>query len=147
MGCCLIKALEQRRFDFGFLAGNASQNVTLVPVIESCNYALVGIYARVHARTMAVGQSLSFHLFNILPSDTDGREFIETEPPGGAGAPDPMLTVTLTSALPTAVPGIYFGTVSNPGPYLKLVLKATQASSPASFYVETSALVLLRETQ
>lgn len=146
MSGCLIKALDRKRFDFQYLGLTASQNVTLVPDIESCDYSWAAIYVRVHARTMFAGQALKVQLFNVLPCETDGREFIETQPVGGSGAPDPILTVTVTSALPTAVPGIYYGSVSNPGPYVKLALTATQASvSTAGFYAEISVLVLMRE--
>lgn len=142
MSCNLIKALGRRRFDFGFLAGSASQSVTLLPIIDSCEYNFVSIQARVHQRSMASGQSLNFHLYNTLPSDEDGREFIETEQL--TAVPLPLLTLTLTSDLPFGVPGISYNNSSNPGPYLKLVLTATQASSPSNFYIETSALVLMR---
>lgn len=146
MSCCLIKALGQKRFDFGYLGAAASQSITLVPVIESCDYGWAAIYVRVHERTMVAGQTLKIQLFNVLPCETDGREFIETQPVGGSGLPEPILSVTVSSALPTAIPGIYYNSVNSPGPYLKLALTATQAGAGSNFYTEISVLILMRET-
>ena len=144
MSHCLINALDQKRYDFGYLGGSDSRSITLVPVIEACNYGWVSISVRVHARSMVAGQTVTLQLFNTLPSETDGREFIEYSPT--SVTPNALLVVTMTSAVPTVIPSVLFGATTNTGPYLKLVLTATQAASPDIFYIETSVVVLMRET-
>lgn len=140
---CLIDALEQKRFDFGYLAGSASRAVTLLPAIEAANHSWVSLNVRVHARDMVAGQSVTLQLFNTLPCETDNREFIEYSPT--SVTPNALLTVTISSAVPTVVPSVLFNATTNTGPYLKLVLTANQASSPGIFYLETSVVVLMRE--
>ena len=140
----LINVLEQKRYDFGSLGGSASRIITLDPVIEACNYGWVSICARVHALSMVAGQTVALQIFNTLPCETDGREFIEYSPT--SVTPNALLTVTMTSAGPTVIPSVLSGATTNTGPYLKLVLTATQASSPDIFYIEMSVVVLMRET-
>ena len=144
MGGTVVNLVDRRRLEFSYLAGSASQSITLIPSIIACGYVFVALYARLHARSMAAGQLLTFSLYNILPSDEDAREFVETD---GAGSPVSCLDLTLTSSLPTAVPGMYSNSTSSTGPFLKLGLKATQASSPATFYVEVSLLLLMGESR
>jgi hypothetical protein len=132
----IIPVLKRRRFEFSFLAGNASQVVTLQPAIETCNYYYAHLFVRVHERSMAVGQSLALGLYYTLPSEDDPREFTDTSD---------LTSVTVTSASPAAVPGLLYREVSSPGAYLKLLLTASQASSPSTFYAELSAELVLRE--
>ena len=144
MNSCLITLLEQKQFDFSYLGGSTAQSMVLVPDLDSCRYGWVSLFVRLHARDMAAGQSLSFNLYNALPSNTDRREFLEY---GATSAgPSSLLTLTLTNSSPTAFPSVRSGVITSPGPYLKVVLTATQASSPAGFYAELSALILMRET-
>ncbi len=143
MSGTVVNMLDRKRFEFSYLAGSATQSVILVPVIEACGYGYVALFARVHARSMAAGQSLVFSLYNILPSDEDAREFVETD---GTGGPLSLVDLTITSALPTAVPGIYYTSSKSVGPYLKLGLSAIQAAIPATFYAEISLLLHMRET-
>lgn len=142
MSGTVIKLLDQKRFEFSYLSGGSSQSITVVPTINACDYGFVAIYARLHARDMAAGQSLILSLYNTLPSDEDAREFIETD---ASGVPLSLLDLTLTSALPFAAPGIFYTATTGSGPYLKLGLKATQTSSPTTFYAEISVLLLMRE--
>lgn len=139
----ILNLLERRRFEFSYLTGSTSQGVTIAPMIDVCGYGYVALYARVHARSMASGQSLNFNVYNILPSDEDAREFVETD---STGAPISLFTVSITSAQPAIVPGMY-SNASTSGPYVKLVLTATQASSPATFYAEVSLLLHMRESR
>lgn len=78
----ILNLLERRRFEFSYLTGSTSQGVTIAPMIDVCGYGYVALYARVHARSMASGQSLNFNVYNILPSDEDAREFVETDSTG-----------------------------------------------------------------
>lgn len=144
MSGTVINILDRKRCEFSYLSGGSSQSATLVPMIEACGYGFVAIYARLHARSMTVGQALTLSLYNILPSDEDAREFVETD---ASGVPLSILDLTLTSALPFAAPGIFYSATTSTGPYLKLGLQATQASSPATFYAEISVLLLMRETR
>lgn len=144
MSGTIVNLLERRRLEFSYLTGSASQSVTLIPSINACGYGFVALYARLHARSMAVGQSLTFSLYNILPSDEDAREFVETDV---AGNPVSCLDLTVTTSLPSADPGMYSNSTSSTGPFLKLGMKATQASSPATFYAEISLVLLMRESR
>lgn len=144
MSGTVINVLDRKRCEFSYLSGGASQSVTLVPRIDACGYGLVAMYARLHERSMAVDQSLTLSLYNILPSDEDAREFVEQD---ASGVPLSLLDLTLTSALPFAAPGIFYSVTTNTGPYLKLGLRATQATSPATLYAEISVLLLMRETR
>lgn len=139
----IIAALPRRRFEYSHLAGSATQTTVLLPEIATCDYNYAGLFIRVHARSMSSGQSLAFSLYNILPSQDDLREFVEDD---GTGAPYALLTVTVTNSSPVTVPRISYDTTTRVGPFLKMELKASQASSPASFYAELSAELLLRET-
>lgn len=143
MSHCLINALEQKRFDFGYLGPSASRAITLVPVIEAGNYSWVSVSVRVHSRDMVAGQTVTLQLFNTLPCETDNREFIEYSPT--SVTPNALLTVTITAGVPTVVPSVLFNATTNTGPYLKLVMTANQASSPGTFYLEASAVVFMRE--
>ena len=42
---------------------------------------------------------------------------------------------------------MYSNSTSSTGPFLKLGMKATQASSPATFYAEISLVLLMRESR
>lgn len=139
----ILNLLDRKRFEFSYLGGSASQSVTITPMIDACADGYMALYARIHARSMAAGQSLDFSVYNILPSDEDAREFVETDV---SGAPVSLFTVSITSTQPNAVPGMYSNSASS-GPFAKVVLKATQASSPATFYAEISLLLHLRETR
>lgn len=139
----IITALPRRRLEYSYLGGSAYQTIVLLPEVATCDYNYAGLFIRVHSRSMSAGQSLAFNLYNILPSRDDLREFVEID---GAGAPSPLMTVTVTSAAPMTAPSFKYDTTTRVGPFLKLALKASQASSPASFYAELSAELLLRET-
>ena len=54
--------------------------------------------------------------------------------------------LTLTSSSPSAVPSAVYREGTSPGPFLKLVLTATQSSSsaPPNFYADLSAALTLR---
>lgn len=139
----MITALQRQRFEFSALGSSASQTVVLVPVICAVDFNYAGVYVRVHDRSMSSGQTLDFNLYNSLPSEDDARVFVDVD---GTGAPNPLVTVTVTSAVPGAVPGIVSDYSTRSGPFLRLELAATQAGTPATFYAELSAEVLLRES-
>lgn len=138
----LVPILCKRHFDFTAVAGGASQDIVLVADIDTASYVYAGIFVRVHARNMTAGQSLDFSLYNTLPTEADHREFVETD---GAGSPSALVTVTVTSASPAAAPGMQSDYTTRIGPFLKVVLSANQDSTPATFYAELSAELLLRE--
>ena len=141
MSGCLVRVADRKRFDFSYLAGSASQSVVLYPNIDAIDYCVAAIYTRVHERKMASGQLLTLSLYNTLPSDEDAREFVETDVAGSAVE---LIALSLTNILPSAVPGLSYSSTTSPGPYLKFGLSATQASAPATFYVEIRVAVLLR---
>jgi len=132
----IIPVLKRRRFEFSFLGGVGSQVVTLQPAIETCNFYYAHLFVRVHSRSMVAGQSLVLGLYYTMPSDEDSSEYT---------ASTELTSVTITSSSPTAVPGLNQREVTSLGAYLKLLLTATQASSPSTFYAELSADLVLRE--
>lgn len=144
MAGTIINILNRRRFEFSYLAANASQSVILAPAIEACGYGYTAIYARIHERSMTSGQALTLRLFNILPSDEDAREFVETDAFGSAAS---FLDLSVTSSVPTSVPGICYSSTTSSGPFLKLGLTAMQGTSTSTFYAEISALLHMRETR
>lgn len=132
----IIPVLKCRRLEFSFLGGGASQMITLQPAIETCNFYYAHLFVRVHARSMAAGQSLVLGLYYTMPSDDDSKEYTDTSE---------LTSVTITSSSPSAVPGLNHREVTSLGAYLKLLLTATQTSSPSTFYAELSADLVLRE--
>ena len=139
MGGVIIPILQTRRFDYGYLGSSASQEVTLEPAICAVGYYFISIHVRVHERNMAPGQTFVFSLFNTLPAEDDSREFSDP-------AVSPILTVTVTSANPTAVPGLWYGDGRLPGPYLKATLTATQPVPAVSpFFAQMSAVLMMSE--
>ena len=132
----LIPVLPRRRFDFGYLAASASQSVTLHPAVDVSAAYYVQLWVRLLARDMAAGQTLVFSLYNTVPDDDDKREFVEGV----------FFDLTLTSSSPSAVPSAIYREGSSPGPFIKLVLTATQssASAPPNFYLDLSAVMTLR---
>lgn len=143
MSGAVVKLLDRRRFEYSYLPGSGTQSMVLVPLIESCGFGYLALYARVHERSMAAGQSLSFSLYNILPSDEDAREFVETDV---AGSPVSFLNLIVNTAQPPGAPGFWWTSARSVGPYVKLVVKASQPSVPATFFAEISLLLHLRET-
>lgn len=85
---------------------------------------------------MSAGQSLSFYVWNTLPSDEDpAQEFID---------PSALTTATITSST-TAPSLVTSGTSYDPDAYLKISLRALQApTSTPPLRATLSAYLLLR---
>lgn len=131
----IIPVLRRRRFDFGYLAATTSQSVTLQPAVDVSQFYYVQLWVRVHERDMSTGQTLVLSLYNTLPDEEDPREFTG----------DSLLDITLTSvAPPVPLPALTYRDGSSPGPYLKLVLTATQTSVTTALYAELSAVLNVR---
>lgn len=95
----------------------------------------VRLAVRVHAKSMTTGQSFSFIVSNTLPSDEDPtQDFVEEWS---------FLTVSVTSSTP--VPGLVTSYGWGPDAYLRIVLRATQASTPTTMSATLSACLTLRE--
>lgn len=132
----LVPFLTRRRFDYGFLA-SGSQAITLEPALDTLRFSYVGLYVRVHERDMASGASFVISMFNTVPCDEDGREFVDSA--------TSLLDVTVTSAAPTSTPGIRYDYTTRFGPFLKIILTANQSvASPGKLYAELSAVLELR---
>lgn len=129
-----IPILEKTRLDFSFLAGTASHTVTLRSNIDVIGYHYVQLFVRLHDRSMVSGQSLRFALVNSVPSNEDSRDFLDISS---------FLTADISDSTP-AVPGITSGAASGPGPFLAFTVSATQTSVSSTFYVDASAVLLLR---
>jgi len=86
---------------------------------------------------MASGASFVISMFNTVPCDEDGREFVDSA--------TSLLDVTVTSAAPTSTPGIRYDYTTRFGPFLKIILTANQSvASPGKLYAELSAVLELR---
>jgi hypothetical protein len=130
----LLPVLDKRRFEYSFLGGGASQEITLQPAIDVCGHVSGILFVRVHERNMTSGQSIGLGLYYTLPSGDDPREFT---------ASSSLTDVTITSVSPSSTPALLFREFSSPGAFLKLVLTATQTSVPSTLYAEVSAELLL----
>lgn len=137
MSGIIVPILDRRRLDYSFLAGTATQSLTLNPAFPTCDYFNAYLFVRVHSRNMTGGQSIVFSVFHALPSDEDPREFVDES--------SSLADVTITDSAPTVVPGIGYRELATPGPFLKFVLLATQTSVQSTFYAELSAVVVFRE--
>lgn len=133
----LIPFLAPRRFDYSFLPSGGTQVITLEAALDTQRYSYVGLYVRVHQRSMTAGQSLVISLFNTVPSDDDTSEFFDSTS---------VLDATVTNSAPTSTPGICYDYTTRFGPFLKIALiPANQLlASTGTLYAELSAVLELR---
>lgn len=128
---------DLREFDFSNIVIRQAVDVVLCPAHRVLAYTRVRLSVRVHALTMSAGQSLSFFVWNALPSDEDpAQEFIESSP---------LMTATITSstAAPTLVTS---GTSYDPNAYLKISIRAVQSpTSTPPLRATLSTYLLLRD--
>lgn len=135
MDANLIPIFEKRRFDFSFLTGTATHQVTLASALSLIHYKSVFLMIRVHELTISTGQSFLFTLENTLPSDEDPQEFTDTS--------SFILSVSIPSG--TTAPKLLSGSGTNPLAFGKLVLTAAQGSAGGTpLYAELSACLLGR---
>ena len=131
----IVPVLDKRTFDLSALAGGAALEIVLCPAICVLDFARVHLSVRVHARAMAQGQRLRLTASSTLPSAEDpAQDFVEATP---------AIAVDVLPSTPA--PGLVTGRLGEPDAYLRIVLRATQAPTPATFVAELSACLILRE--
>lgn len=133
----IIPVLERRRFEYTHLGAGGQQLVVLCPSIDVVDFYHVQLWVRIHERSFSGDQIIGLSLFNTFPSSDDPREFTD-----GSSA---FASLSFSGSSPTNVPAIVSVSATGPGPYLKLLLSAFQATSVAgTFYTELSAALLVR---
>lgn len=133
----IIPVLERRRFEYTYLGAAGQQLVTICPAIEVADFYHVQLWVRIHARSFSSDQIIGLSLFNTLPSDDEPREFTALS--------SAFASLSFSGSSPSSVPGLVSVSATGPGPFLKLVLSAFQATSVAgTFYTELSAVLLVR---
>lgn len=138
MNSIVLPLFNKQRMDYSFLGNTSSQQVTLQSMIDVASYKTIMLLVRVHRLDMSSGQAFSFSLYNTLPSDEDSQDFTDY-----TSAFAPVLTLSIGSG--TTAPALKLATASGPGPYLKLVMTATQGSvGGTALYAEMSASLLAR---
>ena len=136
----LVPFLEKRTFDFTNLFAGATNNdisIVLCPAFCVLDYNWVRLSVRVHALSMALtsSQALSFFVYGAMPSEEDPtQEFVDET--------STFLRVDISSGV--SVPSLISATGTSPDAYLRIVLRATQTSSPATLTAQLSACLLLR---
>jgi len=129
----VVPVLDLMSFDFSNLPAGASCSVTLRPAVRVADFYRVRLLVRVHATTMASGQTFRFGLYNTYPSPVDpAKEFVDSTG---------FMTVDVTSG---AVPRLVTGTGTDPDTFLKVVLTAIQGTATTTMKATLSASLLLR---
>jgi hypothetical protein len=130
-----VPFLEMRTFNFSNLSGTTQEFIVLNPRLCVLDYYRVRLSVRVHALTMAATQGLRFILNGTLPSEEDpALDFVS--------ATD-FLTLDIDSTYVSG--GLASRSTTDPEAYLKISLRATQSSAPATFIATLSACLILRD--
>jgi hypothetical protein len=131
MNGTLIPLFNKTRFDFGFLTGTTSQLTVIAPAIDLIQFKSLILLIRVHRINLTAG-SLSFTLYNTLPSDEDPQEFTD------------VVSTILTLSVSGSPGSLLNATGSSPQAFGKLVLLAVQSSTGNPLYAELSGCLLGR---
>lgn len=129
----IITILSKRVLDFSFLGTSAIQTITLRRALPIVPFYYYWLGVRVHNRDIVSG-NFAIELPNTLPSSGDPQEFTE---PG-----TPALQIILNSS--TTAPSLQTDNTTNLGPYVKVVLRATQGTGGNRLYAELSAVLFAR---
>jgi hypothetical protein len=135
----IVPVLEKRTFEYGYLGLNATQEVVLHPAIEVAPWYRVRLVVRIHQLDAQSG-NFKFFLFHTLPSEEDPQEFSIT-----TAASEFFVTPSGAGGITTSSPNIVSNTAADPQAFLKLVLRATQATASNRLYGEFSAVLVLRD--
>jgi hypothetical protein len=132
MAGIIVPILEQRVFEYSYLAGTNTQDVVLHPGVDVGNWYRVRLVVLVHQITASTGNFV-FKLQHAFPCESDRQEFVDTS--------DFLATASITSNSPN----IKTITGTDPQAYLKVILRATQVTSSTTLYGEFSAYLVLRD--
>lgn len=132
----VLSVISRRAFDFTNLAASGTLEVVMVRAANVVAWADATLLVRVHGLTVPSGAKLELVAKAIAPSpDAPAIDFL---------AVDPVATVLLDSTV--SAPALRSAALSAGfGSHVQLVLRATQATSPATFTAEISADLVLRE--
>ncbi len=121
-GAQLITLFEKTIFDLSFLAVGETKTIILIRALPVIPFYYMWMGIRCHQRDFGSGSgSMIVEGFNTLPSDEDPAEFTNTAAP--------TLSATIVTA--TAVPSLTISTATGMGPFIKLQLRALQATGTA----------------
>lgn len=138
MSSVLIPVFNKQRFEYSFLGNGGSQQMVLQPAIDVIAYDSLFLLIRVHAITIASGQSFNFKLYNTLPSEEDPQEFTDTTATTGE-----VLSLDVPSG--TTAPKLLSASGTSPQAFVKLVFTANQGSTGGTIlYAEMSGCLLGR---
>lgn len=129
----VITILRKQTFDYTFLGASASETVTLHKALPVRPYYYYWLGLRVHNINIQTGNFV-LGLPNTLPYSQDPQEFTQTG--------TPTLQLTVSSA--ATAPSLLIDSGSNLGPYLKIILTATQGTAGNRLYAEFSAVLFGR---
>lgn len=133
----VVTVFEKRSFVFSTLSGTSELYVVLCPALPVLDYTRVKLAIRVHALTMSSGQLLRVYAWGTLPSEEDpAQDFVDSTA---------FLSVDITSS--TIAPALVTSRATyDPDAFLKISLRATQASVPTTFLATLSGCVQLRDS-
>lgn len=130
-----VPFLEMRTFIFSNLSGSTQELIVLHPRLCVLDYYRVRLAVRVHSLSMTATQGLRFILNGALPSEEDpALDFVSTTD---------FLTLDIDSSYASG--GLASRSTTDPDAYLKISLRATQSSAPATFTATLSACLILRD--
>jgi hypothetical protein len=133
----LVPVVEKSSFEFKRLGGGTSYETVVRAAVDVRGYSIVHLLTRVHAVNIGPSASLDILLRDVDPSDEDGLDFVISSPFLTSTAVTSATTAPrLTKDSPAA--GTY------PGPFLRVIVRATQAPSSVNLTATISADLLLR---
>lgn len=140
-GAAMITILDRRSFTFTPLKVSvgmpSTMDVILCPAVCVLEYYRVRLEVRVHAISLTdAAQTLEFLAFGAMPSDEDpSLDFI-----------NPTSFISLPIDSQTQAPRLLSASGSDPDPYLRILLRATQGSAVVTFSAVLSACLVLRDS-
>lgn len=129
----LITLFDKTIFDFSFLAAGGTQTIILERALPIVPFYYTWLGIRCHNRDFGGSTgSMIIEAFTTLPSGEDPAEFTNTAVPN--------LVVTINNS--TVVPSLPLASASAMGPFIKVQLRALQATGTATrCYAELSGVL------
>lgn len=138
MSGIIVPLFEQRHLDFSYLAGAASEILTLHTALPVVPYKSGVLMLRIHEKNVgATPAKFLLRLYPTLPCKTDGRQFTNT-----ALA---IAEIEVNSASPSGPSYLHADIATVTAAYLLVQLHISQATSPATLTAQLSAELVLRE--
>lgn len=131
----LITLFEKTIFDLTFLLAGETKTIILIRALLVIPFYYMWMGVRCHQRDFGTGNgSMVVEGFTTVPSDEDPAEFTNTAAPN--------LSATINNS--TTVPSVTIGTATGMGPFIKLQLRALQATGTAQKCFATAKTALWR---